>query len=76
MYNKPLPNRTKGFTMYHDTLNQALNSEKLEMDMLDVSNKIGTISYGETVRFQHDNKQVVIYRSDVTGRYEITAYKL
>ncbi len=62
--------------MYHNTLNLALESEDLEMDMLEVDQKIGAMSYGQTCRFQHDNKQVSIFRSDVTGRYEITAYKM
>lgn len=62
--------------MYHDTLNQALDSVGLgDMLALDVDAKIGSMQYGDTKRFQHDGKQVAIYRMD-SGRYEITAYKM
>lgn len=62
--------------MYFETLNLALDSENISMTDAEVMQKIGNMSYGETKRFQHQNKQIAIFRSDVSGRYEITAYNL
>ncbi len=61
--------------MYFDNLNLALASENIEMDINEVSQKIGSISIEETKRFQTNGKQVSIYRMP-SGRYEITAYNL
>jgi len=59
--------------MYHNSLNAALESENLEMNTTEVSNKIGSLSNGDTKRFQHDGRQVSIYRMN-SGRYEILTY--
>lgn len=61
--------------MYHSSLNEALESQNLEMSINDVTAKIGSIGVNETKRFQHDNRQVSIYRMD-SGKYEILSYKL
>lgn len=61
--------------MYHETLNQALESENIEMTMDEVSEKIGTMAIGQSVRFQKSNRQVCLYRMD-SGRYEVFSYGL
>lgn len=61
--------------MYHETLNQALNAENIEMTAMEVDTKIGAMEYEQTVRFQHNGKQVALFRMP-SGRYEITAYSI
>ncbi len=61
--------------MLYDTLNLALESENIEMDIIEVGQKIGSINKEETKRFQTQSKQVSIYRNH-NGRYEILSYAL
>lgn len=62
--------------MYHDSLNQALESVGLgDMSCNDVNEKIGSLKNEESKRFQHNGKQVCLYRMS-SGRYEIVAYNL
>ncbi len=61
--------------MYFPTLNQALESEDLQMTECQVIELIGSLNCDQGVRFTFENKAVNLYRM-ASGNYEITAYNV